>query len=166
MALAGSAPRGKTEEEDRCFGTELLLSEKNKEEHEIVVAMIRDTLTTFCSEVLVTDTPQLLQLKNIQHLKTPIFGQLLPGYSILDAVQTLHPTPAVGGFSRQAALEAIRADQNLDRGWYAGPIGWIDGNGNGEFAVALRSALIKDNKAVLFVGCGIVADSHPENEYA
>ncbi len=165
MALAGSAPRGTTEEEDRRIGTELLQSKKNKAEHASVVTMMREALANLCTKLWVADTPQLLRLKNIQHLETPIVGELIPGRCILEAIEGLHPTPAVGGFPHQAALEAIRAGERLDRGWYAGPIGWVGANGNGEFAVALRSALIDGAEAMLFAGCGIVADSDPQSEY-
>ncbi len=165
MALAGSAPRGATEEEDRQAGRELLESEKNRQEHAIVVEMVRNALTDLCSHVWVAEAAQLLKLQNIQHLQTPIVGELLPGHSILEALQYLHPTPAVGGFPREPALAEIRANEQLDRGWYAGPIGWIDKSGHGEFAVALRSALIDGNTATLFAGCGIVADSNPDSEY-
>ncbi|MFL5692307.1 MAG: chorismate-binding protein, partial [Ktedonobacteraceae bacterium] len=104
--------------------------------------------------------------KNIQHLKTSIEGELIPGRCILDIMTDLHPTPAVGGFPRQAALEAIRSTEKLDRGWYAAPLGWIGASGHGEFAVALRSGLIDGNKARLFAGCGIVADSDSQAEFA
>jgi isochorismate synthase len=166
MALAGSAPRGTTEQEDRQLGMELLNSEKNRREHAIVVNMVRDALEKLCSTVQVADTSHLLKLQNIQHLQTPITGELLPGHSILEALHDLHPTPAVGGFPREAALAEIRDNERLDRGWYAGPIGWIDKDGHGEFAVALRSGLIDGNKATLFAGCGIVANSEPDAEYA
>jgi isochorismate synthase len=166
MALAGSAPRGATEQEDRRSGMELLNSEKNRREHAIVVNTVRSALEHLCSTVQVADTPHLLKLQNIQHLETPITGELLPGHSILEALHDLHPTPAVGGFPRDAALAEIRDHERLDRGWYAGPIGWIDKDGHGEFAVALRSGLIDGNKATLFAGCGIVDDSDPDNEYA
>jgi isochorismate synthase len=166
MALAGSAPRGATEQEDRQEGMELLNSEKNRREHAIVVNMVRSALEDLCSAVQVADTPHLLKLQNIQHLETAITGELLPGHSILEALQELHPTPAVGGFPCEAALAEIRDNEQLDRGWYAGPIGWIDKDGHGEFAVALRSGLIDGSKATLFAGCGIVADSEPDSEYA
>jgi isochorismate synthase len=165
MALAGSAPRGTTEEQDQHLGTELLHSEKNKIEHKIVVETLRNALAQICTEVWIADTPELLRLKNIQHLMTPIVGKLQVGHTILEAIQELHPTPAVSGFPREAALKEIREHEQLDRGWYAGPVGWIDANGNGEFAVALRSALINGHTATLFSGCGIVADSNPESEY-
>jgi isochorismate synthase len=166
MALAGSAPRGTSEEEDQRLGHELLQSIKNQQEHEIVVTTIQNALTNICSCVWVADMPHLLKLKNIQHLETAITGSLLPDHSILEAIEDLHPTPAVGGFPREPALAAIRAYERLDRGWYAGPIGWIGASGNGEFAVALRSALIDGHQATLFAGCGIVAASQPESEFA
>lgn len=166
MGLAGTMPRGQTDEQDRQLGAELLHSAKNREEHHIVVETIRDALEGLCSRLDIPSAPRLLKLRNVQHLETPIYGQLLPELSILDAVACLHPTPAVGGFPREAALAKIRRDERLDRGWYAGPVGWIDAAGNGEFAVALRSALVRGSEAALFAGCGIVADSDPESEYA
>jgi isochorismate synthase len=166
MALAGSARRGESEEEDEQLGAELLRSQKNNSEHAIVVAMVREALKNHCSSVYVHPLPQLLKLKNVQHLQTPITGELMPGRCILDVMADLHPTPAVGGFPRQAALEAIRNSEKMDRGWYAGPPGWINASGEGEFAVALRSALIDGGHATLFAGCGIVSDSDPQAEYA
>jgi menaquinone-specific isochorismate synthase len=166
MALAGSARRGETEADDEQLGAELLRSQKNNSEHAIVVAMVREALKKHCASVYVHPVPQLLKLKNVQHLKTPITGELIPGRCVLDVIADLHPTPAVGGFPRQAALEAIRSTERLDRGWYAGPLGWVNASGEGEFAVALRSGLIDGARAVLFAGCGIVADSDPQAEYA
>ncbi|GAC1379734.1 MAG: isochorismate synthase [Ktedonobacteraceae bacterium] len=166
IALAGSAPRGATIAEDQQLGAELLHNPKNKNEHQIVVKMIQATLTKLCSKVWVADAPHLRKLKNVQHLETPIVGKLLAGRCILEAIAALHPTPAVAGFPRRPALKAIRTGEQLDRGWYAGPIGWLDASGNAEFAVALRSALIEKHKATLFAGCGIMADSDPQSEYA
>lgn len=165
MALAGSAPRGVTEEDDNLLGSELLQSAKNRLEHDIVAASVRNALANLCSRVWAADTPELLRLKNIQHLQTAIVGELLPGRSLLETLAALHPTPAVGGSPTKSALAFIRENENLDRGWYAGPIGWVDLQGNGEFAVALRSALLEPERARLFAGCGIVADSVPEAEY-
>jgi isochorismate synthase len=166
MALAGSARRGETEEEDAHIGMELLQSEKNNSEHAIVVAMVREALKNHCIQVHTSARPQLLKLKNVQHLQTSITGELIPGRCILDIMADLHPTPAVGGFPRHAALEAIRSTEKLERGWYAAPLGWIGMSGHGEFAVALRSGLIDGSKARLFAGCGIVADSDPQVEFA
>lgn len=165
MALAGSAPPTGTKDIDARLGGTLLWSAKNREEHAIVVEMIRGSLARVCSAVSAAAAPQALKLKNIQHLQTPIQGVLQSGVTILDALAALHPTPAVGGLPSHVAREAIRESEQLDRGWYAGPIGWIDQQGNGEFAVALRSALVHRNEATLFAGCGIVAGSDPMAEY-
>jgi menaquinone-specific isochorismate synthase len=165
MALAGSAPRGASPEEDEALGDALLHSAKNGGEHAIVVAQVRDALRPHTTRVNVAPAPRLLKLRNVQHLRTPIAAELAPGRCILDVIAALHPTPAVGGHPRAAALAAIRASEELDRGWYAGPIGWVGADGGGEFAVALRSALVDDSRATLFAGCGIVADSDPRAEY-
>ena len=166
MALAGSARRGETTTEDAQLGKELLQSEKNNNEHAIVVAMMREALKNHCTNVHVSAAPQLLKLKNVQHLMTPITGELISGRCILDVLADLHPTPAVGGFPRHAALATISHTEKLDRGWYAGPLGWIGADGHGEFAVALRSGLINGGQATLFAGCGIVSNSDPQAEYA
>jgi isochorismate synthase len=166
MALAGSAPHIATKDRDARLGGTVLWSAKNREEHAIVVEMICEALARICSDVSAAAAPQALKLKNIQHLQTPIQGVLQPGMTILDALAALHPTPAVGGLPGQAARKMIRESEQLDRGWYAGPIGWIDEHGHGEFAVALRSALVHRNEATLFAGCGIIAGSDPMTEYA
>jgi isochorismate synthase EntC len=110
--------------------------------------------------------PRIHTLPNLQHLITPIRAQIREGRCVLDLVAALHPTPAVGGYPRAAALEVIREREQLDRGWYAGPIGWVDARGEGEFVVGLRSALVRGEVATLFAGCGIVADSDPPTELA
>ena len=166
MALAGSAPRGTTPTQDATLSEEFLHSAKIHAEHAIVIDSILADLAQHCVSVQAADQPRLLKLKNVQHLETPISGELLPDRSILDVVATLHPTPAVGGFPRIAALAAIRAGEGMDRGWYAGPLGWLDAAGDGEFVVALRSALVQGNAATLFAGCGIVGDSDPASELA
>ncbi|WP_052888923.1 isochorismate synthase [Thermogemmatispora carboxidivorans] len=166
MALAGSAPRGRSPHEDEQLARELLGSSKNQREHQIVVEMLRQALGRLCTEIHSDPEPRLRRLKNIQHLETRITGKLSSGRSVLEALEELHPTPAVGGFPRAAALAAIRSGEQLDRGWYAAPIGWVDAAGNGSFAVALRSALLRGQEATLFAGGGIVADSDPASEYA
>ena len=105
-------------------------------------------------------------MAGIQHLQTPIEGPSAPGVDVLDALLAMHPTPAVGGSPREPALEAIARLEGMDRGWYAGPIGWMDVNGEGAFAVALRSALLHGREALLYAGAGIVAASDPERELA
>ena len=168
IGLAGSAPRGETEAEDQRLGAELLDSPKNQEEHAIVVRMLRSALEKACQHVWAESTPRLLKLSNVQHLYTPVLGRLAAGSNIgiLKVVELLHPTPALGGFPRQPALAWLRKHEGLDRGWYAAPVGWLDQRGEGEFVVAIRSALVEGNEASLYAGCGIVADSNPDSEYA
>ncbi len=166
MALAGSAPRGTTPEHDNAAGNELLASGKNAREHQLVIDTIRAGLAPLVTDLDVDASPRLVRLPNVQHLRTQIAGELRPNTSVLDVVAALHPTPAVGGVPRQAAVEAIRAREEVSRGWYAGALGWIDASGDGEFAVGLRSALVSGTRATLFAGCGIVGDSDPESEYA
>lgn len=166
MSLAGSAPRGATPEQDREFGDALLASAKDRNEQEIVVRAMREGLGETCDKLHMSETPALLKLGSIQHLITRFDGTLANGYSVLDLVERLHPTPAVGGRPRDAALEWLREREGLDRGWYAGAVGWMDQNLEGEFVVAIRSALLRGKQATLFAGCGIVADSDPEREYA
>jgi len=165
IALAGTAPRGASDADDHALGEALLHSEKNRREHAIVVETIRRGIAPLVSSLDVAQSPHLLRLANVQHLQTPITGTLIPGKTILDLVAALHPTPAVGGFPRDAAMTVIREREQLDRGWYAGPTGWVGPDGDGEFAVALRSALVEGDHATLFAGCGIVADSEPQREY-
>jgi isochorismate synthase len=166
MSLAGSIRRGETPEADDALGQSLLDSAKDRREQIVVTQAITEALGETCLSVRVAPEPKLLKLGNIQHLCTPITGQLASGYTIFDVIERLHPTPAVGGRPREAALQFIREHEQLDRGWYAGPVGWVNAAGEGEFAVALRSALLRGRTATLFAGCGIVADSDPEREYA
>jgi isochorismate synthase len=164
--LAGSIARGATPEQDQQLGQELLASAKDRAEHAFVVQAICDALAEICVERVATGALSLMKLRNVQHLFTPILGRVADGRGILDLVERLHPTPAVGGTPRAAALRMIRQFEGLDRGWYAAPIGWMDARGEGEFAVAIRSALLQGAEASLFAGCGIVAGSDPEREYA
>ncbi|SIS44012.1 isochorismate synthase [Salimicrobium flavidum] len=163
--LAGTTPRGDSEEEDERLGCELLGDHKNRLEHDFVVQMIRGAVETYAQDVDIPETPLLYKLRNLQHLYTPVRASLKEGFSLLDVVKDLHPTPALGGLPQQQAVDYIENHELMNRGWYAGPIGWIDGGRNGEFAVAIRSALIRGNKASLFAGCGVVKDSQPEAEY-
>lgn len=163
--LAGTAPRGKTDEEDKKIGKHLLMDEKNRQEHEFVVKMIKNALLKSCKHVEIPKEPVLLALENLQHLYTPVTGQLMEDYTIFNVIEELHPTPALGGTPTKESLAFIREHELLDRGWYGAPIGWVDSNRNGEFAVAIRSGLIQGDEASLFAGCGVVADSEPEMEY-
>ncbi|AMB87607.1 salicylate biosynthesis isochorismate synthase [Pseudomonas agarici] len=165
MALAGSAPRGQDAASDEHLGAQLLASEKDNAEHAMVVASLSECLQRHCTELQVAPRPHLHKLAHIQHLLTPMTGLLRADNNLLSVAECLHPTPAVGGLPRQAALDYIRHAEQLDRGWYAGPVGWLNDRGDGEFAVALRSALLEGGRATLFAGCGLVEGSDPESEY-
>jgi isochorismate synthase len=165
-ALAGSAPRGSSAAEDDDLAQRLVSDPKEQREHALVVAALSEGLAQTCTRTVAEAQPRVEKLANVQHLLTPIRGQVAPGGTVLDLVARLHPTPAVGGYPRQPALELIRRHESLDRGWYAGPIGWMNRDGEGEFVVGLRSALVRGAEATLFAGCGIVADSDPVAEAA
>ena len=165
-SLAGSCRRGTTEAEDLALGEQLLHDPKEREEHAFVVEAIAGSLAPYTRSLEHEAEPAVMKLANIQHLHTPVTAMVKPGTTILDLVRAMHPTPAVGGWPRAEALDAIRRLEQMDRGWYGAPIGWLDFKGNGEFAVALRSALITGGDATLFAGAGIVADSEPEREVA
>ncbi|WP_058306868.1 isochorismate synthase [Gracilibacillus massiliensis] len=163
--LAGTSPRGKSLKEDNWYGQQLLNDQKNREEHQFVVDMIKNAVHSCAKYVEIPDQPTLYRLKNLQHLYTPVKAELKKGYTLLDVVEKLHPTPALCGFPRESSLAFIRKFELLERGWYGAPIGWFDQHFNGEFAVAIRSALIDQDKASLFAGCGVVKGSDPEIEY-
>ncbi|RNF38271.1 isochorismate synthase [Planococcus salinus] len=164
--LAGSIPRGKTVEQDTELGNELLNDPKNRSEHQYVVNMISQVFAEHCASMYIPKQPKLMKIRDIQHLYTPVEGKLTDGSTLFDLVKDLHPTPALGGEPKEEALSLIRQYETMNRGYYAAPVGWIDANGNGEFAVAIRSALLNEQDAFLFAGGGIVADSTPESEYA
>lgn len=164
VSLAGSRRRGRDSAEDAALEAELLASEKERWEHRLVVEAIRQEVGELAGGLEIPGEPTVMKLANIQHLYTPIAASLAPGASLLDVVGRLHPTPAVGGWPRDAALDAIRRLERMDRGWYAGPVGWVDPSGNGEFVVGLRTALVGGGRARLYAGAGIVADSAPAAE--
>lgn len=164
-ALAGSVPRGKTAAEDAKFAAQLLQSEKERREHQAVIDFIIQrlqqlNLSPHCSPL------KILKLSNIQHLWTPIYARMPAHIHPLDIVAKLHPTPAVAGVPPQIACEQIRCYESFDRSLYAAPLGWVDCEGNGEFIVGIRSALIAGNRARLYAGAGIVAGSDPDRELA
>ncbi len=165
LALAGSAPRGRDPRSDQENIRSLLASRKNRHEHQLVVEAVRDALAGLCTRVEAPQAAQVLTLSNVHHLSTPLRGRLRGGVSSFDLLERLHPTPAVGGTPRQAALELLREIEPEGRGWYAGPIGWIGADGNSEFFVALRGALLRGDEAHLFAGCGLVEASDPAGEW-
>lgn len=163
--LAGSIRRGNNEKEDHILGQTLLNDQKNLNEHGFVVEMIKEALEESCEEIILPDKPQLMKIRDIQHLYTPVIGKCQKDASLLLLVERLHPTPALGGLPKQEAVEKIRQVEELDRGFYAAPLGWVDYQGNGEFSVSIRSGLIQGKEASLFAGCGVVANSDSESEY-
>ena len=165
-ALAGSAPRGRTPDEDERRGRALLDSAKELDEHAIVRRAVVAALAERCQDVAAADAPSLLRLEGIQHLHTPVSGRLAEGdrASVLSLAASLFPTPAVGGAPRAAALAFLRRHEAARRGWYSGGVGWLARSGDGELCVALRSALLRGEAATLHAGVGIVAGSTPEAE--
>jgi salicylate biosynthesis isochorismate synthase len=165
VAIAGSTRRGRDAAEDDALAAALLADEKEREEHEVVVRMLRDSLAPLCDDLDVAASPRVIRLRTVQHLCTDVTARTSDRAGILSLVEVLHPTPAVGGQPRAVALEMIRDQERLDRGWYAAPLGWLDRDGDGEFIVALRSGVVRGDRASLFAGCGIVADSEPDREW-
>ncbi|RJL27271.1 isochorismate synthase [Bailinhaonella thermotolerans] len=166
LVLAGTTRRGATPEEDAALGAALMNSAKDRSEHVYAVESVRAALTPLTRRLDVPEEPELLVLPNVQHLASPVSGELADGSSVLDLVAALHPTAAVCGTPSDVAMEAIRGLEGMDRGRYAGPVGWIDARGDGEWGIALRSAEIDGHDARLFAGCGIMADSSPAAELA
>lgn len=163
--LAGTAPRGRTVEEDLAIKNNLFNDDKNRLEHDHVVQMIRNSITEYCSFLNIPEEPEVITLKNLQHLYTPVVGELKEGYSVFDVIRRLHPTPALGGAPTEEALAFIREHESFERGWYGSPVGWLDDRHNGEFAVAIRSGLIQGDEISLFAGCGVMGDSDVELEF-
>jgi menaquinone-specific isochorismate synthase len=169
LVLAGTTPRGGDPAEDDALGAELLASAKNTEEHSYAVASMRDALGPLCDTLDVEARPALLKLPNLQHLGTRVRGTLAPTgtpRSALALAAAVHPTAAVCGTPTGAAFELIRELEHMDRERYAGPVGWVDAEGNGEWGIALRCAQLSGRSARLFAGCGIVAGSDPAAELA
>jgi menaquinone-specific isochorismate synthase len=169
LVLAGTAPRGRDGAQDSLLGASLLRSAKDIEEHSYAVAGVRAALAPRCDRLTVDDRPFLLRLANVQHLATWVTGRLSPqaeraDHSVLALVAALHPTGAVCGTPAETAMELIRELEGMDRGRYAGPVGWVDSRGNGEWGIALRCAEVDGARARLFAGCGIVAGSEPAAE--
>ena len=166
LILGGTSPRGAQPAEDAALGAALLASAKNTEEHAYAVASVRDALAPLCAELDIPSRPSLLKLANVYHLGTSVRGTLARDRSVLSLAGALHPPAAVCGTPAETALELIRELEHMERGRYAGPVGWVDAHGNGEFGIALRCAELDGRRARLFAGCGIVAGSDPVAEVA
>lgn len=167
-ALAGTLPTKHASGSVADAVRALLASKKDLEEHAYVVQEILRCLEPFCSEIQAAKEPLVRELRHVVHLQTPIEGQLSPEPTrhVLELVEALHPTPAVGGVPRQFALDFLSEHEALERGWYAGPLGWFDAAGDGEFWVGLRSGVFEGNRAHLFAGAGIVRGSETQSEFA
>ncbi len=165
MGLAGSAPRGQTQKEDKELSQGLLTSNKDRYEHALVVDSIRRRLLPIANKLEISAQPTILQLSYIHHLYTPIQATLHDDIGILPAVEILHPTPALGGSPRDLAMQFIQQYEPVPRGWFGAPVGWIDHNLNGTFCVAIRSAITQERRVWLYAGAGIVNDSVPQKEW-
>ncbi|WP_093260831.1 isochorismate synthase [Thermostaphylospora chromogena] len=166
LVLAGTISRGSSPSDDDARTAALLTSDKDRHEHACAVQSVRDALAPLCKELSPPRDPELLTLPNVVHFATPITGRLADGASALDVIAALHPTAAVGGTPTTTALTLIRELEGMDRDRYAGPVGWIDARGDGEWGIALRCGHIDGTHARLFAGCGIMADSDPAAELA
>ncbi len=165
--MAGTAPRSADPTTDARLAANLLASAKDQVEHRYTIDMVHDTLLPWCSYLDEEAEPSIVAMANVQHLATLVEGRLSsPPASALELMRALHPTPAVNGSPRAAALELIGRYEGIDRGRYAGPVGWVDARGNGEWAVGIRSAEIDGTTARVFAGVGVVADSDPALELA
>jgi isochorismate synthase len=164
MALAGSIRRGTTASEDADLADQLWRDPKERHEHALVVEGLRERLAGWADPIAMPAVPEVMRLRNIHHLHTPVTARAVPG-GVLAAVARLHPTPALGGTPQEAALAFIRAHEPMPRGWYAAPVGWVDADLDGEFAVAIRSAVAEERRVWLYAGAGIVAGSEPEREW-
>jgi menaquinone-specific isochorismate synthase len=167
--LAGTAPRSADLDADARLAAELRASDKNREEHRITIDLVHETLLPYCSYLDEEAEPSIVPMANVMHLGTMVEGQLSsPPPSVFELALNLHPTPAVGGWPVEHALELIGDLEGIDRGRYAGPVGWVDAAGNGEWAVGIRSAEIGEDglTARVFAGVGVVADSDPQAELA
>lgn len=163
-AVAGTRGRGDTPEADAALRDELLTSAKEQREHAFVQRAIREALSALCITVESPESPAELLLERGRHLHARLTGRLRADVTAVELLDALHPTPAVGGVPAEAALTAIREQEPFDRGWYAGPVGWI-GADEAEFAVAIRSGLVQPTRIALFSGAGIVDGSVPEREW-
>ncbi len=164
VALAGSTRRSSDPAVDDHLGEQLLRSDKNRREQRIVAERIVRKLRSHAVWVQTAEEPEVVKVANIQHLATPVIAQLAEPRSAVELVGILHPTPAVGGEPWPGVAPAIDELERMDRGWYAAPVGWMDATEDGEFCVALRSALLRDREARLFAGVGVVAGSDPAAE--
>jgi len=166
MPLAGSEPRGNTQEQEALLSGRLLKSEKDLREHALVVDSIKQVLTPFCKTLDVPSKPSLINTPTMWHLATSIEGELKDNqFSSLDIALAMHPTPAVCGFPKEKARTAISEIESHERGLFTGMVGWSDSNGDGDWVVTIRCATVSESNATLYAGAGIVAGSCAQKEY-
>jgi menaquinone-specific isochorismate synthase len=164
--LAGTIRRSGDDARDLALAASLARSSKDLEEHEYAVRSVAEALAPHCTSMNVPETPFVLHLPNVMHLATDVTGVMQDHTTSLGLAAALHPSAAVGGTPTAEALALIDEIEGMDRGRYAGPVGWIDSTGDGEWGIALRCGLIDGSSVRLFAGCGVVADSDPEAELA
>lgn len=164
-ALAGSINRGSDEYEDSDLALLLSASKKNKKEHDIVIEHLRENLQNYLFNIEIDETPLIKRLKNIQHLQTKISGRLKDNLKNFQIIKSIFPTPAICGIPTRQSLDELKTLEGFDRGLYSGIVGSFNLFGEAEFYVAIRSALISENKLIAFAGCGIVEESNPEEEF-
>jgi len=164
--LAGTIRRTGDDEHDLTLAATLARSSKDLEEHEYAVRSVADALEPHCSSMNVPESPFVLHLPNVMHLATDVTGVAHDDRTSLELAEALHPSAAVGGTPTAAAVALIAEIEGMDRGRYAGPVGWMDASGDGEWGIALRSAQLAGNTVRLFAGCGVVGSSDPADELA
>lgn len=164
-ALAGSINRGSDEYEDSDLALLLSASKKNKKEHDFVIEHLRDKLHQHLINIKIDETPLIKRLKNIQHLQTKIFGKLKEWPKYFQLIDSIFPTPAICGIPTKQSLNELKILEGFDRGLYSGIIGSFNLSGDAEFFVAIRSALVSEDKLTAFAGCGIVEESNPDEEF-
>jgi menaquinone-specific isochorismate synthase len=163
-SVAGTLPRGQTPEEDQAFAGALMTSDKLRMEQRVVTDHIRAALSGICAEITGEKGPEVLPLDRIQHLITRFEARLEPSRTTSDVIRALHPTPAVGGAPRAAAMALLRRLEGIDRGWYSGPIGWLSRDA-AEFAVAIRCGVVAGRRLVVYAGAGMVEGSVADDEW-
>lgn len=166
MCLAGTISAGSSEEERKALAQALLDDPKNRTEHEYVVEFLRQVMSRNCYDVDIPATPGIRALRHVQHLHTPVSARILDGCTISDLASQLHPTPALAGSPVGEALMALRTIETYNRGFFGGAVGYVDGNGDGAFSVAIRSGVFDGEMGWLYAGCGVVEASVAEDEFA
>jgi isochorismate synthase len=165
VAMAGTRSRGWDEGNDATLAASLMDSAKDRREQLLVTQAIREALAPVTESLEIPETPELARFADVQHLRTCIRARTIQGVSLFELVERLHPTPAVGGLPRPSAMAWLDRHEGMDRGWYAGPIGWVSPSGGGVFAVAIRSALVRGGAVTAYAGCGLVERSDARAEW-